>query len=55
MEGQKNQSTLTAKSLVDFFCNKGLDNDNITVVLLTNLSAAFDTLDHGVLIDKMEH
>ena len=32
-----------------------LDNGDVTVVTLLNLSAAFDTIDHNILCQRLEH
>ena len=53
--GIVNHSTLTAKSLVDYFTGRGIDRDNLTVVLSTDLSTAYDSVDHGILLKKLEY
>ena len=50
-----NHSThLCLAQLKDFFEN-GMDKQMHTSMLLVDLQKAFDTLDHGVLIEKMKH
>ena len=51
----KNHSTLTALS---FLHNKLINNyhdGNISTIIQTDLSAAFDTVDHNILVNKLEH
>ena len=50
-----NHSThLCLAQLKDFFEN-GMDKQMHTSMLLVDLQKAFDTLDHGVLIEKMKY
>ncbi len=50
-----NHSTETAllKILNDTRCN--LDNHKLTVLVLLDLSAAFDTVDHHILLNRLKH
>ena len=53
--GRKQHSTTTA--LVDIIYNiqKNYDNDKVTAILDTDLTAAYDTVDTPILLQKMEH
>ena len=51
--GLKGLSTLTAKNTVDYTIGKGIDNGKTTVILSTDLSAAYDTVDHEILVRKL--
>ena len=52
--GMKNHSTVTARAVIDFECSQAIDTNRLGVVISTDLSAAFDTVDHGLLIEKMK-
>ena len=51
----KSQSTETILTRVqsDILCN--MDNQHVTILVLLDLSAAFDTLDHGIFLDILKH
>ena len=53
--GRAAHSTVTAKTQIDQKLHKNYENDKITAVLATDLSAAFDTVDHKILLKKSEH
>ena len=44
--GRSGHSTLSAKSVLDFNGEKALDEDNLAVLVSTNLSSVFDLVDH---------
>jgi hypothetical protein len=48
-------STETALLKVQTDILKALDNKHHVLLLMTDLSAAFDTVDHDTLIDRLEH
>ena len=47
-------STMTAKSMIDYFIGKGTESNPITMMVNTDMSAAFDTVDHQVLLRKLK-
>ena len=53
--GRKSHSTLTAVTQIynELFFN--YENDKISVTLCTDLSAAYDTIDTTIVLDKLEH
>ena len=52
---RKNRSTSLALSeLVEKF-TAGLDNKDITIGIVVDLKKAFDTIYHGILLQKFEH
>ena len=53
--GRKKFSTLTAKTQIDHQLLKNYENDKISVVLTTDLSAAYDTIDHKIFLLKLDH
>ena len=53
--GRAAHSTITAKTQIDQKLHKNYENDKITAVLATDLSAAYDTVDHEILLKKLEH
>ena len=53
--GLKYHSTLTAKSLLDYHSQKAWDKDKLNIILSTDLSSAFDTVDHKILIEKLKY
>merc|ERR1711954_89226 len=52
---RKNHNTLTAKMSVDENINNTKNKNKNVVVLTTDLTAAYDTLDHALLLIKTEH
>ena len=53
--GRKGHSTTTALLQITERLNKSYDKNLITTTLLTDLSAAFDTVDHEILLSKLSH
>ena len=51
--GLRNHSTVTAKSIIDYYAAKTLENDDMGIILSTDLSAAYDTVDHAILMAKL--
>ena len=47
--------TDTATAHIDFIIGQNYDNDTITTILQTDLSAAFDTVDADILTDKLDY
>ena len=52
---RRDHSTLTALSLMQYKLTNNYHNNKISAIIQTDLSAAFDTVDHEILIQKMEH
>ena len=53
--GRKNFSTTTALTQILHTIGKNYENDNVVSILITDLSKAYDTVDHKILLLKMEH
>lgn len=53
--GRKHHSTISAKAVLEEAAAKCLDQNKLGVLLSTDLTAAFDTCDHQVLIMKMKY
>ena len=45
-------ATTLARIQIDFLCT--IDKHGIAILILLDLSAAFDTVDHNVLLDRMQ-
>ena len=52
--GLRGHSTVTARSLIDYYMGKGVENDILVVLFSTDLSSAFNTVDHEVLLRKLD-
>merc|ERR1711954_394374 len=52
---RKNHSTITAKMELDKFVNTAKDSGKKVAVFSTDLSAAYDTVDHALLLVKLNH
>ena len=52
--GLRNKSTQTAKAAIDVALARGYEDDRTCALLCTDLSSCFDTIDHGLLLRKME-
>ena len=50
--GRQGYSTLTAISNIQNTIDKNLFSNNFNVLFTTDLSAAFDTIDHEILLKK---
>ena len=53
--GRKRHSTTTAMTAINNKLLQNFENNKISVVLCTDLSAAFDTVDSEILFKKLEH
>ena len=53
--GRKNHSPLTAKAQIDCQLFSSYEQNKISALLTTDLSAAFDTIDHKILCQKLEY
>ena len=53
--GLPQHSTMTAKSIIDYYGTKATDSDRQGVLLSTDLSAAYDTVDHVILLKKFKY
>ena len=53
--GQKYHSTITAKPLIDYYASKVVEKDKICFILSTDLSAIDDTVDHKILLYKLQY
>lgn len=51
----KDHSTLTALSIINYELVSNYSDDKVTTIIQTDLSAAFDMVDHDILIKKMDH
>ena len=52
---RKNYSTMTALATIQNILIKLYDKDNTTVIIQIGLSAALDTIDHIVLLKKLDY
>ena len=52
--GRTNFSTVTAKSMIDYYLGKGSENNKFTAMINTDMSSAFDTVDHNILLRKLK-
>merc|ERR1712081_149497 len=52
---RKGHSTTTAAMVLQHALNENQDNQKHSAIILTDLSSAFNTCDHCLLIDKAEH
>ena len=53
--GRHNRSTMTAKAVVDAEIAEKYEEDKVTAVVSSDLSNAFETVDHFILLDKLEY
>ena len=52
--GQNLHSTQTAKAMIDIISEDNIQDNKITAIISTDLSAAYDTINHKILIDKLK-
>ena len=53
--GRKGHSTITALNHILNITSTNYENDKINGILITNLSKVFDTIDHFILLTKLEY
>ena len=52
--GRKNHNTITAKAVIEEACRKNLDKNKLGLVISTDLTAAFNTVNHRILYNKLQ-
>ena len=52
---RKYHSTTTVLSLIHHHLDSNYYNNKLSAIIETDLSAAFDTVKHGILLQKLEH
>ena len=53
--GLKGRSTATARAVIGNKTEDGYQNNKLVVATSTNLSAAYDTVNHKILLKKLEY
>ena len=53
--GRKNHSTVTAEATIELEALKENEEGRTVAIYSTDLSAAFDTISHGILRSKLKH
>ena len=53
--GLRGRSTATARAVIENKIEDGYQNDKLVVAASTDLSAAFDTVNHKILLKKLEY
>ena len=48
--GRSNHNTITAKAGIEEACRRNLDKNELGIIVSTNLTAAFDTVNHRIMI-----
>ena len=52
--GRSSHSTQTAKAILDYYISKGLECGEVTLMINTDMSTAFNTVDHCILLRKIQ-
>ena len=53
--GRRFHSTVTAMSVIEEAARRNIDNNKLGVIISTDLTAAFDTVNHRILAEKLKY